>query len=239
MTPPRTKTWYQSLPAETKGDWHALKEVFLAKYAVDNNPEKLWQKLTFLQQDSIGSYSAYEAQFLKLWREWEVTLPEGERVPSFLQKERFLAGLSSVLQEKVRSKFPKNFDEAMQMARAKDRKMQFQLNFGRRDHPHCVHELPLQQPPAHPNTPEDPHLELLQKVTAQLDDLSINLVQGPRVHLPPCDDGRAQDAQPLRRPPARRRELHCSNCGEDRHGMYFCPHPRRYFGNNQGRGPRR
>ena len=50
------KAWYQSLPAETKGDWHALKEAFLAKYADDNNPEKLWQKLTFLQQDSIGSY---------------------------------------------------------------------------------------------------------------------------------------------------------------------------------------
>ena len=37
----------------------------------------------------------------------------------------------------------------------------------------------------------------------------------------------------------RRQELHCWNCGEDGHGMYFCPRPRRYAGNNQGRGPAR
>ena len=34
-----------------------------------------------------------------------------------------------------------------------------------------------------------------------------------------------------------RQEIHCWNCGEDGHGMYFCPHPIRYAGNNQGRGP--
>ena len=30
----------------------------------------------------------------------------------------------------------------------------------------------------------DPHVDLLQRVTNQLDDLSINLVQGQRVHQP-------------------------------------------------------
>ena len=219
------KTWFQGLPAATKGDWNVLKEAFLGKYATENNPEKLWQKLTFLQQDHIGSYSAYEAQFLKLWGEWETSLPAGERAPNFLQKERFLAGLSPVLQEKVRAKFPESFDEARQLAKAKDRKMQFQSDFGRREHQHCIHEQPPQQQPALPNTPEDPHLELLQKVTNQLEDLSINLVQGPRMQPPPRNEERAQDAQPPRRPPARRQELHCWNCGENGHGMYFCPHP--------------
>ena len=37
----------------------------------------------------------------------------------------------------------------------------------------------------------------------------------------------------------RRQELHCWNCGEDGHGIYFCPQPRRYAGNNQGRGQAR
>ena len=37
----------------------------------------------------------------------------------------------------------------------------------------------------------------------------------------------------------RRQELHCWNCGEDGHGMYFFPQPRRYMGNNQGRGQAR
>ena len=55
----------------------------------------------------------------------------------------------------------------------------------------------------------------------------------------PRNEERMQDAPPPRRPPARRQEYFCYNCGEDGHGMYFCPHPRRYPGNGQGRGPRR
>ena len=97
----------------------------MSKYVTDNSPEKLWQKLTYLQQSTIGSYSLYEAQFLKLWEEWEASLPEGERVPNFLQKERFLAGLSPILQEKVRGKFLENFNKSRQWAKAKDRKLQF------------------------------------------------------------------------------------------------------------------
>ena len=108
---------------DRKRDWDTLKETFLSKYVTDNSPEKLWQKLIYLQQDAIGSYLAYEAQFLKLWVEWEASLPEGEKAPNFLQKERFLAGLFLVLQEKVRGKFPENFDEAKQLAKAKDCKL--------------------------------------------------------------------------------------------------------------------
>ena len=55
------KTWFQGLSTEKKGNWNTLRETFLAKYVTDNTPKKLWQKLTFLQQDSVGSYSAYEA----------------------------------------------------------------------------------------------------------------------------------------------------------------------------------
>ena len=73
-------------------------------------------------------YSAYEAQFVKLWTEWEASLNEGERAPKFLQKERFLVGLNPLLQEKVQAKFPETFEEARQLARAKDLKHQFQAN---------------------------------------------------------------------------------------------------------------
>ena len=51
------KIWFQGLPVAKKGDWDTLKETFLAKYVTDNSPEKLWQRLTYLQQDAIGSYS--------------------------------------------------------------------------------------------------------------------------------------------------------------------------------------
>ena len=127
------KVWFQGLTAKEKADWATLKDSFLMRYVTDNTPEKLWLKLTGLQQDNLASYSAYEAQFLKLWIEWEASLNEGEQAPNFLQKERFLAGLNSLLQEKVRAKFLETFEEARQVARAKDRKLQFQANRARRE----------------------------------------------------------------------------------------------------------
>ena len=119
--------------AEEKADWVTLKDSFLMRYVADNTPEKLWQKLTCLQHDNLASYSAYEAQFVKLWTEWEASLNEGERAPNFLQKERFLVGLNPLLQEKVRGKFPKTFDKARQLAIAKNWKLQFQANRARRE----------------------------------------------------------------------------------------------------------
>ena len=150
-----------------------------------------------------------------------------------------MAGLNPLLQEKVQAKFPETFDEARQWARTKDRKLQFQANRARRElQPPIDEQLPQPQPhqaaQATQAATEDPHLELLQRVTAQLDDLSINLVQGPRGQPPP-----QHGAPPQRRPPMRRQGLHCWNCREDGHGMYFFPHPRRYLGNGQGRGTRR
>ena len=137
------------------------------KYVTDNTPEKLWQKLTCLQQDNLALYSAYEAQFLKLWTKWEASLGEGERAPNFLQKERFLARLNSLLQEKVRGKFSETFDEAKQLAKAKDHKLQFQANLGRREfQPHFDEQPPHPEPhqPA-PMATDNPHLELDRKST--------------------------------------------------------------------------
>ena len=42
------KIWFQGLPMARKGDWDTLKETFLAKYVIDNSPERLWQKLIYL-----------------------------------------------------------------------------------------------------------------------------------------------------------------------------------------------
>ena len=114
------KVWFQGLTAKQKANWATLKDSFLTRYVTDNTPKKLWQKLTCLQQDNLAAYSAYEAQFVKLWAKWEASLNEGERAPNFLQKERFLAGLNPLLQEKVQGKFLEKFDEARQWARAKD-----------------------------------------------------------------------------------------------------------------------
>ncbi|MCO5574034.1 hypothetical protein L7F22_027812 [Adiantum nelumboides] len=97
------KVWFQDLDMGKQGNWEALKRAFLLRYSGDNNPEEIWRKLSKLQQASPDSYSEYEIQFLKLWTQWENSLPEGERTPNFLQKERFLAGLTPILREKVKS----------------------------------------------------------------------------------------------------------------------------------------
>ena len=175
------------------------------------------------QQAQLDSYQAYETHFLTLWAQWELNLPEGEGVPDFLKKEKFLAGLSPSLQEKVKGKFPENFEEAMQWARLKDQKLQFQTHVMRRESPPSTNVMSEQQPHAPPTTPVGPHLELLQRVTNQLNELSVNMFQGPRVPAQPPNEERAQNAQPPRRPP-RRQEYFFYNCGEDEHGMYFFPH---------------
>ena len=108
----------------------------------------------------------------------------------------------------------------------------------RRESPPSTNIVSEQQPHAPPTSSADPHLELLQRVTNQLNELSVNMFQGSRVPDQPPNEERAQNAQPPQRPP-RRQEYFCYNCGEDGHGMYFCPHPRRHPGNGQGRGPRR
>ena len=233
------KTWFLALDPRKKINWDTLREAFMNRFGGSSNPEELWRKISQLQQSALGSYVAYEAQFLKLWEEWEVSLGEGERAPNFLQKERFLAGLFPLLQEKVKGKFPESFKEAMQWARLKDRKLQFQSYTTRTEQPQPSNVVTMNEQPSAPiATPEDSHLELLQRVTTQLDNLSINLVQGPRMQPQPRNEERAQEPPPPRRP-LRRAEYFCYNCGEDGHGMYFCPHPRRFPGNGQGRGPRR
>jgi len=93
------------------------------------------------------------------------------------------------------------------------------------------------QPPTQPAIDGDTHLDLLQKVTNQLDNLSINLVQGvcAQQQPPPPIVERGNNAPTQRRP--QWMEYFCYNYGEDGHGMYFFPHPRRY-GNAPPRGPR-
>ena len=104
----------------------------------------------------------------------------------------------------------------------------------RRESPPSANVMNEQQLHAPPTSPADPHLELLQRVTNQLNALSINMFQGSRVPAQPPNEERAQNSQP-----PQRQEYFCYNCGEDMHGMYFCPHPRRHHGNGHGRGPRR
>ncbi|MCO5587173.1 hypothetical protein L7F22_041120 [Adiantum nelumboides] len=226
------KNWFQNLKPGRKANWETLKETFLSKYGGLDNPEHLWHRISSLHQATSRTYLTYESQFLRLWAEWEASLAEGERAPNFLKKEKFLAGLFPDLQEKVKGKFPETFEEALQIARVKDRKLEYQAHTSRVEHPQGPTMADERLPPAPTTTPEDPHLELLQRVTNQLDNLSINMVQGVRQQQPQPNNERMPNG-PRRQP--QRRDYFCYNCGEEGHGMYFCPHPRN-FNAQAGRG---
>ncbi|MCO5559431.1 hypothetical protein L7F22_013031 [Adiantum nelumboides] len=171
------KVWFQGLNEGRQGDWEVLKRAFLQRFHNDNNPEEIWRKLSQLQQASPDAYPAYEARFLKLWTKWEQILPEGERAPNFLQKERFLAGLAPVLREKVKCKFPDLFEDALTWTRLKDCKLQFQRSMLDQSQAAAAGTTSQEQaPPPPPNESGDPHLDLLQRVANQLDNLSINLI---------------------------------------------------------------
>ncbi|MCO5610922.1 hypothetical protein L7F22_065166 [Adiantum nelumboides] len=158
------KVWFQGLDEGRQGDWEVLKRAFLQRFHDDNNPEEIWRRLSQLQQASPNAYPAYEARFLKLWTQWEQILPEGERAPNFLQKERFLAGLASVLREKVKCKFPDSFEDALTWARLKDRKLQFQRYMLDQSQAAAAGTTSQEQaPPPPPNESGDPHLDLLQR----------------------------------------------------------------------------
>ncbi|MCO5595911.1 hypothetical protein L7F22_049962 [Adiantum nelumboides] len=226
------KNWFQNLEPGRKTNWETVKETFLSKYGGLDNPEHLWHRISSLHQATSRTYLTYESQFLRLWAEWEASLAEGERAPNFLKKEKFLAGLFPDLQEKVKGKFPETFEEALQIARVKDRKLEYQAHTSRVEHPQGPTMADERLPPAPTTTPEDPHLELLQRVTNQLDNLSINMVQGVRQQHPQPNNERMPNG-PRQQP--QRRDYFCYNCGEEGHGMYFCPHPRN-FNAHAGRG---
>ncbi|MCO5587833.1 hypothetical protein L7F22_041785 [Adiantum nelumboides] len=226
------KNWFQNLEPGRKTNWETVKETFLSKYGGLDNPEHLWHRISSLHQATSRTYLTYESQFLRLWAEWEASLAEGERAPNFLKKEKFLAGLFPDLQEKVKGKFPETFEEALQIARVKDRKLEYQAHTSRVEHPQGPTMADERLPPAPTTTPEDPHLELLQRVTNQLDNLSINMVQGVRQQQPQPNNERMPNG-PRRQP--QRRDYFCYNCGEEGHGMYFCPHPTN-FNAQAGRG---
>ncbi|MCO5549168.1 hypothetical protein L7F22_002635 [Adiantum nelumboides] len=226
------KHWFQNLEPGRKTNWETMKETFLSKYGGLDNPEHLWHRISSLHQATSRTYLTYESQFLRLWAEWEASLAEGERAPNFLKKEKFLAGLFPDLQEKVKGKFPETFEEALQIARVKDRKLEYQAHTSRVEHPQGPTMADERLPPAPTTTPEDPHLELLQRVTNQLDNLSINMVQGVRQQQPQPNNERMPNG-PRRQP--QRRDYFCYNCGEKGHGMYFFPHPRN-FNAQAGRG---
>lgn len=121
------REWYYGIDKSVKEDWCALKGAFLDKYCPKESMEQIWKKLQQLRQETIGDYDSYEGNFLHALVQLEAVWDCSHHMPDMLVKEAFMNGLFHTLQDKVRSRVPSTFREALQVAREKHRKLMYSL----------------------------------------------------------------------------------------------------------------
>ena len=73
-----------------------------------------------LKHKGLGDYAFYESKFVDLWGRWIASLRPGEVAP---KKELFMARLWPLLSEKVKGRFLANYEEAVEVACLKDKKL--------------------------------------------------------------------------------------------------------------------
>lgn len=105
--------------------WDSLREAFVGKYENEDSPGRLWEQLLHLHQQDLHDYSSYEAKLENMWGRWAALLGGLEMAPECPRKDRFLVGLFAALREKVKANVPDTFEEALPIARAKERKMRY------------------------------------------------------------------------------------------------------------------
>ena len=123
----RSKTWYNGINKSSKEDWGSLKEAFSLEFFHKESMEDVWKRLQHLRQEAETTYQAYEGRFLELLTQLNALFGEGVCIPHSLVKEAFLNGLSPKLQYKVKTKFPATFEEALQVARIKQKRLMYSL----------------------------------------------------------------------------------------------------------------
>ena len=89
--------------------------------------EDLLEALRWLHQEDLQTYEVYKQSFINLLTRLDLAQVEGERLPYFVVKEYFVAGLCKDLKIKVICDMPKTFNEAMQIARLKYQKLMYKL----------------------------------------------------------------------------------------------------------------
>ncbi|MCO5547990.1 hypothetical protein L7F22_001446 [Adiantum nelumboides] len=152
-----------------------------------------------------------EAKFVELWERWVASLRLGEAAPDFPKKDRFLARLCPPLRQKVKGRFPVTWMDARDIARLKERKIRYQLQQRKADQEEegMAPVPPTNAPAAHRGQGNQDQQELLSRITHQLEDLSVHLVQGGR--------GPPQNQEQARGPRRQAQEYHCYNLGENGH----------------------
>ncbi|MCO5570562.1 hypothetical protein L7F22_024287 [Adiantum nelumboides] len=180
---------------------------FMQRFGTRETSKKLWEKLCELRLVNVFEYGEYELQFTDLWNKWVATLAIGKRAPDFLKRDCFVAGLCSSLKDKVKARFPVTFEAAREVVRLNERKLRYHLQYPKVDQEKDggARPPPDNVAPPHRGPVVVDQQELLNRITNQLEDLSMHLIKAPA----PPEHGRGQ-----RRPP---QDYHYYNCSEEGH----------------------
>ena len=122
------KAWYNGICKFIKEDWDILKKSFLDRYAPKESIQDLLEALQWLQKNDLQSYGSYEETFLNLWSCLKLSQLEGESLLDFVIKEYFLNGLCEILKVKVVCEMPNTFNEAIQVAPVKYKRLMYKLH---------------------------------------------------------------------------------------------------------------
>ena len=117
--------------------------------------------------------------------------------PDFLKKDRFIAGLWAPLKEKVRGRFPVTYEVAVEVARLKNKKLCFQARGAEKEEvggsqAPLATSIPMPIQRSTPQEEEEDQHALLNRITSQLENLSVHLVQQGRAPARNPEQGRTQ-----------------------------------------------
>ena len=121
------RSWYESQPSNVQRNLNALQQAFSLRFGKKDALEDVWERLQQLQQRTVSDYYLYEAKFLDILSQLDSMCAGSHRMPDMLIKEAFINGTFHSLQHKVRSNFPNTFEDALQIARIKHRKLMYSL----------------------------------------------------------------------------------------------------------------
>ncbi len=132
-------------PLTLNGAKHALSN----KFAKVEDPDKIWHKQSLLQGDK-ESVESYEKKFVLLWESLYRALSREQVPPDMMKKDRFMAGLKGTLRWRVELKKPRSYEEAVEIAKNKEWKLDHLAQLGMTPMPLRMESRVLQTGPMVP-----------------------------------------------------------------------------------------
>ncbi len=108
-----------------------IKEALKTRYQRVEDPDKVWHTIQSLKQGETEPIESFVKWFTKLW-DLMCTSLWPEQPPAMMKKDSFIASLKNTLRWRVELKKPPTYDEAVDIAKNKEWKVQrmHQLGMG-------------------------------------------------------------------------------------------------------------